>query len=193
MSPETPAAFNLVIPAGDRNAEVVSEVTVVWTAPNWFTSSCTCICWVSDYELRVTYPTGESETVFKGVWNCDWQVGYFKAAKPLKVGGGNRGSNNGAFDDNSVNNKFNPDPQQHHPVGRIRNWDEMQPVSCLVVDANTDGVCGSSSRPDRVLPVDSGTAGVASMRWQPSRRPERKDSSQARRSKSWPSLDALNR
>ena len=28
MSPGTPAAFNLVIPAGDSNAEVVSEVTV---------------------------------------------------------------------------------------------------------------------------------------------------------------------
>ena len=28
MSPGTPAAFNLVIPAGDNNAEVVSEVTV---------------------------------------------------------------------------------------------------------------------------------------------------------------------
>ena len=28
MSPGTPAAFNLVIPAGDENAEVVSEVTV---------------------------------------------------------------------------------------------------------------------------------------------------------------------
>ena len=27
MSPDTPAAFNLVIPAGDSNAEVVSEVT----------------------------------------------------------------------------------------------------------------------------------------------------------------------
>ena len=28
MSPGTPAAFNLAIPAGDSNAEVVSEVTV---------------------------------------------------------------------------------------------------------------------------------------------------------------------
>ena len=30
-----------------------------------------------DYELRVTYPTGESETVFKGIWNFDWQVGHW--------------------------------------------------------------------------------------------------------------------
>ena len=82
MSPGTPAAFNLVIPAGDSNAEVVSEVTVgvdgaklVYIQPHMHLRG-------KDYELRVTYPTGESETVFKGIWNFDWQVGY-QLAKPL--------------------------------------------------------------------------------------------------------------
>ena len=29
-----------------------------------------------DYELRLIYPTGESQVVFKGKWDFDWQLGY---------------------------------------------------------------------------------------------------------------------
>ena len=82
MSPGTPAAFNLVIPAGDSNAEVVSEVTVgvddaklVYIQPHMHLRG-------KDYELRLIYPTGECETVFKGQWNFDWQVGY-QLEKPI--------------------------------------------------------------------------------------------------------------
>ena len=60
MSPGTPAAFNLAIPAGDSNAEVVSEVTVgvddaklVYIQPHMHLRG-------KDYELRLIYPTGET-------------------------------------------------------------------------------------------------------------------------------------
>src|ERR1051326_6018463 len=84
MSPGTPAAFNLVIPPGDNNAEVVSEVTIggddaklVYIQPHMHLRG-------KDYELRAIYPTGESEVVFKGKWNFDWQIAY-QLAKPPPV------------------------------------------------------------------------------------------------------------
>jgi len=136
MSPGTPAAFNLVIPAGDRNAEVVSEVTVgvdgarlVYIQPHMHLRG-------KDYELRVTYPTGESETVFKGQWNFDWQIGY-QLAKPLLVPKGTKIMGIAHYD-NSPNNKFNPDPGKTILWGD-QNWDEMQSGFLgLVFDAKTD-------------------------------------------------------
>jgi hypothetical protein len=136
MSPGTPAAFNLVIPAGDRNAEVVSEVTVgvddaklVYIQPHMHLRG-------KDYEVRVTYPSGETETVFKGVWNFDWQVGY-QLAKPLVVPKGTKILAIAHYD-NSANNKYNPDPNKTILWGD-QNWDEMQSGFLgLVVDTNAD-------------------------------------------------------
>ena len=136
MSPGTPAAFNLVIPAGDRNAEVVSEVTIgvdgaqlVYIQPHMHLRG-------KDYELRATYPTGETETIFKGVWNFDWQVGY-QLAKPLPVPKGTKLLAIAHYD-NSPNNKFNPDPTKTIWWGD-QNWDEMQSGFLgLVVDMKTD-------------------------------------------------------
>jgi len=136
MSPGTPAAFNLVIPAGDSNAEVVSEVTVgvdgaklVYIQPHMHLRG-------KDYELRLLYPTGESETVFKGKWNFDWQVGY-QLAKPILLPKGTR-IRTVAHYDNSANNKFNPDPTKNILWGD-QNWDEMQSGFLgLVLDVHTD-------------------------------------------------------
>ena len=136
MSPGTPAAFNLVIPAGDNNAEVVSEVTVgvddaklVYIQPHMHLRG-------KDYELRAIYPTGESEIIFKGKWNFDWQVGY-QLAKPLPMPKGTRLVAIAHYD-NSVNNKFNPDPTKTILWGD-QNWDEMQSGFIgLVVDMNAD-------------------------------------------------------
>ena len=136
MSPGTPAAFNLVIPAGDRNAEVVSEVTVgvdgaklVYIQPHMHLRA-------KDYELRLTYPTGEVETVFKGKWNFDWQIGY-QLEKPLPLPKGTKIMGIVHYD-NSANNKFNPDPTKTIFWGD-QNWDEMQSGFLgLVFDAKTD-------------------------------------------------------
>jgi len=136
MSPGNPAAFNLVIPAGDSNAEVVSEVTVgvddaklVYIQPHMHLRG-------KDYEVRVTYPTGEKETVFKGKWNFDWQVGY-QLAKPMLLPRGTRILTIAHYD-NSANNKYNPDPTKDILWGD-QNWDEMQSgFFGVVVDVKTD-------------------------------------------------------
>jgi hypothetical protein len=136
MSPGNPAAFNLVIPAGDSNAEVVSEVTVgvddaklVYIQPHMHLRG-------KDYEVRVTYPSGEKETVFKGKWNFDWQVGY-QLAKPMRLPKGTRILTIAHYD-NSANNKYNPDPTKDILWGD-QNWDEMQSgFFGLVFDAKTD-------------------------------------------------------
>ncbi len=135
-SPGTPAAFNLAIPAGDSNAEVTSEVTVgvdgaklVYIHPHMPLRG-------KDYEVRVTYPSGEAETVFKGKWNFDWQVGY-QLAKPLVLPKGTRILAIAHYD-NSANNKYNPDPSKTILWGD-QNWDEMQSGFIgLVLDVNTD-------------------------------------------------------
>jgi hypothetical protein len=136
MSPGTPAAFNLVIPAGDNNAEVASEVTIgvdnaklVYIQPHMHLRG-------KDYELRAIYPTGETQIVFKGKWNFDWQVGY-QLEKPLPVPRGTRLVAIAHYD-NSVNNKFNPDPTKTILWGD-QNWDEMQSGFLgLVVDMSAD-------------------------------------------------------
>ena len=136
MSPGTPAAFNLAIPAGDSNAEVVSEVTVgvddaklVYIQPHMHLRG-------KDYELRLIYPTGETQTVFKGKWNFDWQIGY-QLEKPLLLPKGTRVIAIAHYD-NSANNKYNPDPSKDIRWGD-QNWDEMQSGFIgLVLDVNTD-------------------------------------------------------
>ena len=136
MSPGTPAAFNLAIPAGDSNAEVISEVTVgvddaklVYIQPHMHLRG-------KDYELRLIYPTGETQTVFKGKWNFDWQIGY-QLEKPLPLPKGTRLLAIAHYD-NSANNKYNPDPSKDIRWGD-QNWDEMQSGFIgLVLDVNTD-------------------------------------------------------
>ncbi len=117
-----PVASNLVIPAGDPNAEVVSEVTV--TADN------VKLAYIQphmhlrgkDYEVRVVYPTGETETVFKGKWDFNWQQG-FSFLKPVVTPKGTRIIAISHFD-NSPNNPYNPDPKAEVHWGD-QNWDEM--------------------------------------------------------------------
>jgi hypothetical protein len=122
-----PTALNLVVPAGDNNAEVVSEVTVgadgvqlVYAQPHMHLRG-------KDFELRAIYPTGEMETLFKGKFNFDWQLGY-QFAKPIPLPKGTRLIGISHFD-NSINNKFNPDPTKTVVWGP-QNWDEMS--NCFV-------------------------------------------------------------
>jgi len=137
MSPGTPAAFNLAIPAGDSNAEVIAESTVgindaklVYIQPHMHLRG-------KDYEIRLIYPTGETQTVFKGQWNFDWQIGY-QLEKPLVLPKGTRIVTVAHYD-NSANNKFNPDPSKAVYWGD-QNWDEMQSGFLgLIFDVNTNG------------------------------------------------------
>ena len=131
-----PTALNLVIPPNDGNAEVVSEVTVgadgvqlVYAQPHMHLRG-------KDFELRASYPTGEIETLFKGKFDFDWQLGY-NFAKPIPLPKGTRLIGISHFD-NSVNNKWNPDPAKEIHWGP-QNWDEMS--NCfvgLIFDVKTD-------------------------------------------------------
>ena len=131
-----PTASNLVIPAGDSNAEVVSEVTVglddaklVYVQPHMHLRG-------KDFELRAIYPTGESETLFKGIFDFNWQLGY-DFAKPIPLPKGTRLIAISHFD-NSANNKFNPDPAKEVRWGP-QNWDEMSNAFVgLIFNANDD-------------------------------------------------------
>ena len=131
-----PTASNLVIPPGEPNAEVVSEVTVglddaklVYAQPHMHLRG-------KDFELRLIYPTGESQTVFRGKFDFNWQLGY-DFAKPIPLPKGTRVIGISHFD-NSANNAFNPDPSKEVRWGP-QNWDEMS--NCfigLIFDAKDD-------------------------------------------------------
>jgi hypothetical protein len=129
-----PAATNLAIPAGNGNAEVVSELTVdqdaklVYAQPHMHLRG-------KDFELRLIYPTGETETVLKAKWDFEWQLGY-EFARPIPMPKGTRMIGISHFD-NSANNRFNPDPSQEVFWGP-QNWDEMS--NCFIgvlLDLNT--------------------------------------------------------
>ena len=134
-SPGTPAGFNLFIPANDSNAEVVSESTVgadmklVYIQPHAHLRG-------KDFEIRLVYPTGEKETVFKGKFDFNWQLGY-DLAKPIVLPKGTRIISIVHYD-NSANNPFNPDPS-NNVVWGPQNWDEMQSVFLgFIFDVKTD-------------------------------------------------------
>ena len=130
-----PQASNLLIPAGDGNAEVVSEitaqgdVTLAYVQPHMHLRG-------KDHEVRVVYASGESESVFRGKFDFNWQFGY-ELAKPVQLHKGDRLLGIAHFD-NSANNPFNPDPKKEVIWGP-QNWDEMQ--NCfmgLLIDVKTD-------------------------------------------------------
>jgi hypothetical protein len=121
-----PTASNLAIPAGDGNAEVVSELTLahdaklVYAQPHMHLRG-------KDFELRLIYPTGETQTVLKTKWDFEWQMGY-EFAKPIDMPKGTRMVGISHFD-NSANNRFNPDPAKDVRWGP-QNWDEMS--NCFI-------------------------------------------------------------
>ena len=55
-----------------------------------------------DFELRLIYPTGETQTVLKAKWDFEWQMGY-EFAKPIDMPKGTRMVGISHFD-NSANN-----------------------------------------------------------------------------------------
>ena len=134
------ANFALRIPPRVSSVEVVSEVTVegpvklAYVQPHMHLRG-------KDYELRLSYPDGRSETVFKGKYDFAWQLGY-TLTKPIPLPQGTRITGVAHFD-NSANNPFNPDPSQEVRWG-AQNWDEMASGFLgLIVNGKTD--------PERVL------------------------------------------
>jgi hypothetical protein len=121
-----PTAMNLAIPAGEGNAEVVSEITfgedarLVYAQPHMHLRG-------KDFELRVVSPGKDPQTVLKGNWNFDWQMGY-QYAEPIALAKGSKLQLISHFD-NSTANRFNPDPTKKIVWGP-QNWDEMS--NCFI-------------------------------------------------------------
>ncbi|HET9216540.1 MAG TPA: cytochrome c [Terriglobia bacterium] len=117
-----PTGSNLAIPAGAENAEIVSEMTaqadtqLVYLQPHMHLRG-------KDYEVRLIFPNGKTETIFKAKWDFNWQLGY-DLKKPIAIPKGTRIVGIAHYD-NSPNNKFNPDPTKLVLWGN-QNWDEMQ-------------------------------------------------------------------
>jgi hypothetical protein len=134
---EGPTASNLAIPAGDSNAEVVSEMTagydtqLVYMQPHMHLRG-------KDYEVRLIYPDGKMETILKTKWDFNWQIG-FDLVKPIPIPKGTRIVGIAHYD-NSAANKWNPDPAKFIVWGP-QNWDEMQ--NCFMgflIDPNFNNV-----------------------------------------------------
>lgn len=132
---EGPTALNMALPAGARNAEVVSEITtvepmeLVYLQPHMHLRG-------KDMELRLVYPSGERETIFRAEWNFDWQLGY-ELEEPIALPVGTRIIAIAHYD-NSAANPFNPDPAKLVVWGP-QNWDEMQ--NCFIgvlIDPSAD-------------------------------------------------------
>jgi hypothetical protein len=117
-----PTGSNLAIPAGATNAEVVSEMTatvdtkLVYLQPHMHLRG-------KDYEVRLIFPSGKVETIFKAKWDFNWQLGY-DLKEPIAIPAGTRIVGIAHYD-NSANNKFNPDPTKLVIWGN-QNWEEMQ-------------------------------------------------------------------
>jgi hypothetical protein len=116
-----PTGSNLAIPAGATNAEVVSEMTatvdtkLVYLQPHMHLRG-------KDYEVRLIFPSGKVETIFKAKWDFNWQLGY-DLKEPIAIPAGTRIVGIAHYD-NSANNKFNPAPDQELPWGS-QSWHEM--------------------------------------------------------------------
>jgi len=69
-------------------------------------------------------------------YDFNWQLGY-ELRQPLKIPKGSKLVVSGHYD-NSVNNKFNPDPARTVYQGNM-TWEEMfTPFFAVIVDENAD-------------------------------------------------------
>jgi len=156
-----PTGANLAIPPRDGNAEILSEMTtnveakLVYVQPHMHLRG-------KDYELRVIYPSGKSETVFKAKGDFNWQMGY-DLAQPISLPKGTRIVGLAHYD-NSANNKYNPDPNKLVLWGD-QNWEEMQ--NCflgILIDPKVEPKAGVAPSGPGLLPRGQSGPTFASLR-----------------------------
>jgi hypothetical protein len=110
------------IPAGDANYKVDSEfemgtqVKLTGLLPHMHLRG-------KDFEYRVVYPTGETETILSVPrYSFSWQLSYYPV-KPIVLTKGTKIECTAHFD-NSPNNPSNPDAAKEVSWGD-QSWDEM--------------------------------------------------------------------
>ena len=145
----TLAALNpmFAIPAGDPNYQVVSQVTVqqplqlVSLKPHMHLRG-------KDFEYRVLFPNGQSQTVLKvSKYDFNWQLRY-KLANPIDLPKGARIECIAHFD-NSPNNPANPDPSKTVRWGD-QSWEEMM-IGFFSVEVSTQ------DDPTKLVQMDFGS------------------------------------
>jgi hypothetical protein len=127
------------------NAEATfrMDAELVWMSPHMHVRG-------KDMTYQLIYPGGRMETILSVPrYDFNWQLGY-EPAEPLKVP---RGAHLvvTAHYNNSVNNKFNPDPNRTVYYGAM-NWEEMMHAFfSVVVDRDVDPrtIVGRRSGADR--------------------------------------------
>jgi len=130
-------AKHFAIPPNDGNwesppaeAEFAEDVELVAMFPHMHVRG-------KDMTYRLIYPDGKTETILDVPrYDFNWQLVY-DAAQPIKVPKGTRLVVTAHFD-NSVNNKFNPDPNRTVYYGDM-TWEEMMyPFYSVIVDKGVD-------------------------------------------------------
>jgi hypothetical protein len=111
-------------------AEFTQDVELVWMFPHMHVRG-------KEMTYRLIYPDGKTETILSVPrYDFNWQLGY-DLAQPIKVPKGTRLVVTAHYD-NSVNNKFNPDPNKTVYYGDM-TWEEMMfPFFSVVVDRNNE-------------------------------------------------------
>jgi hypothetical protein len=130
------SSLQLAIPAGDPNYEAHSQLSfeqdaqLVWMQPHMHMRG-------KDFEYRLVYPTGETETALKVPnYSFNWQLGYDEAV-PVVLPKGTRMECTAHFD-NSPNNPLNPNPKVEVRWGD-QSWEEMMiGWFGVIVDAKAD-------------------------------------------------------
>ena len=134
-SPNDPKSF--AIPPNTPNwesppAEAVfnQDVALVWMFPHMHVRG-------KEMTYQLVYPDGRKETVLSVPrYDFNWQLGY-DLAQPIHVPKGTKLVVTAHYD-NSVNNKFNPDPNKTVYYGDM-TWEEMMfPFFSVVVDKGVD-------------------------------------------------------
>ncbi len=134
-APSDPKSF--AIPPNNPNwesppasVEFTQDADLVWMFPHMHVRG-------KDMTYRLVYPDGRSEIVLSVPhYDFNWQLGY-DLARPVHVPKGTKLIVTAHYD-NSVNNKFNPDPNRTVYYGDM-TWEEMMfPFFSVVVDQGVD-------------------------------------------------------
>jgi hypothetical protein len=130
-----PAKF--AIPPNDSNyapapseATFLTDAELVWMSPHMHLRG-------KDMTYKLVFPDGQEQIVL-GVphYDFNWQLGYY-LAEPIKIPKGTKLIASGHYD-NSVNNKFNPDPNRTVYQGNM-TWEEMfAPFFAITVDKSVN-------------------------------------------------------
>jgi hypothetical protein len=125
-------------------ATFLTEAELVWMSPNMHLRG-------KDMKYTLVFPDGREQIVLSVPrYDFNWQLGYY-LAQPIKIPEGTKLIVSGHYD-NSVTNKFNPDPNRTVYQGNM-TWEEMfAPFFAITVDKNVN--------PAKALSIPFATGGA---------------------------------